>query len=152
MSRFINLPLLAKAKPILVVLGWATSISALTLGIIFLGYLLPKNPNGGGQYSSVINASTLPLWIYYAGNFAISVIAAMILSDIPSSLLSFFASYVGGGIITYIVLSLPDYFGCCGGVLEGAAVGFTFIALFPYVFLVGLTGTFVGMGLAEHYL
>jgi len=151
--RLMNLALQGRLKLLLTVLGWATSSAALTLAMIFLGYLLPKNINGGGGlYGSVINASQIPLWIYYVANFSLCVLATVMISDMSRSLLSFFASYFVAAVITVTILSLPDYFGCCGGALQGAAVSWTFVALFPYLFLIELAGTFTGIGLAEHFL
>ena len=135
--------------PVLSVLGWAISTAALTLATVFLGYLLPRNINGGGLYSEVLNASPIPLWIFFVGNFAICVLAAVVISDISKTLLSFFASFMSAAIITYLVLSLPDFLGCCGGALEEAALGFVLVAFFPGLLITNLLGTFFGILLAE---
>jgi len=132
----------------LVILGWATSIAALTLWAIFLGYLLPKNVTGGGFLSAVVNASPVPIVIFFLGSFGICALAAVVISDTTRTILSFFPSFVGAWIITYFVLILPDLLGCCQGVLERAAVSWTLVAFFPYVFFVDLLGTLVGMGVS----
>jgi hypothetical protein len=151
--ELLNFRFSTKIKTLLLVLGWATSTSALTLGTIFLGYLLPKNiSSGGGNYSQVINASPVPLIVFYLGSFAVCVLAAMVISDMSTTIVSFFFSYAGAAIITCIVLALPDSLGgCCGGVLEATAVTFTFGAFFPYLFFVNLAGIIVGTALAEHF-
>jgi hypothetical protein len=132
----------------LVILGWATSIAALTLWAIFLGYLLPKNVTGGGFLSAVVNANALPIVIFFVGNIGICILAAVVISDTTRTILSFFPAYVGAWIITYIVLILPDLFGCCLGALELSAISFTLVAFFPYLFFVDLVGTLVGMGVS----
>jgi hypothetical protein len=146
-----NIRFSARVTSILVTLGWGTSTAALTLGIIFIGYLLPRNINGGGLYSQVINASPIPLWLFYVGNFVICLVAALIISDFSTTIVSFFFSYLLAGIITYAVLALPDFLGCCGGVLVAAAVSFTFGAFFPYLLVVNLAGTIAGLALSEHF-
>ncbi len=138
-------------KPLLVVFGWAVSTAALTLGTIFLGYLLPRDINGGGLYSEILNASPVPLWIFYVGNFAICVLAAFVISDLSATIVSFFPSFVGAAGIAYVVLALPDLLGCCGGVLEESAIGFVLVAFFPRLFIVNLAGTFVGAVLEERF-
>ncbi len=150
--RLMNIRLPIRLKPFFIMLGWATSTAALTLGTIFLGYLLPKNINGGGLLSEVINASAIPIWIFYVGNFAICILAALVISDLSTSLISFFVSYLGAGIITYVVLALPDLLGCCAGSLAESAIGFTLIAFFPFLFFVNLTGTLLGVWLNEYIL
>jgi hypothetical protein len=132
----------------LIILGWATSIAALTLWAIFLGYLLPKNVTGGGFLSAVVNASIVPLATFFLGSFGICAFAAVVISDTNRTILSFFPSFVGAWIITYFVLILPDLLGCCFGALELSAVSFTLVAFFPYVFFVDLAGTLVGMGIS----
>ena len=132
----------------LIILGWATSIAALTLWAIFLGYLLPKNVTGGGFLSAVVNASIVPITIFFLGSFGICAFAAVVISDTQRTILSFFPSFVGAWIITYFVLILPDLMGCCLGTLELSAVSFTLVAFFPYVFFVDLMGTLVGMGIS----
>src|SRR5713101_3137129 len=95
-TRLMNLRILRRLKPFLIVLGWATSTAALALATIFQGQLLPKNINGGALYGQVVNASPLPIWIFYIGNFAICIIATMVISDPGRALISYFPSYVGG--------------------------------------------------------
>ena len=146
-----RLRLIREAKSVLVILGWGTSTSGLAVSLIFSGYLLPKNINGGGLYSGVINASLLPVWIFYIGNFAICILAAIVIADASRTILSFFPSYLVAAAITYMVLSLPDFLGCCSGVLEGAAVSFTLTAFFPYLFLVDFVGTLAGVAVNERF-
>jgi hypothetical protein len=148
---FMKVRIRSTITPIFAVLGWTISTAALTLATIFLGYLLPRNINGGGLYSEVLNASPIPLWIFFIGNFAICVLAAVVISDFSKTLLSFFPSFIGAAIITYLVLALPDFLGCCGGALEEAALGFVFLAFFPLLLIVNLLGTLVGMMVSEHF-
>jgi hypothetical protein len=141
-------------KIFLVVLGWSTSSAAFALATIFQGQLLPRNINGGGLYADVTNGDPLVLLLFYGGSFAISILAALVISDVGVSLASFFSSYIGTGLITYFVLGLPDLFGVYDplGVIQGSAVTFTFTALFPLLLFVSLAGTVAGMALAERFL
>ncbi len=137
------------------VLGWATSIAAVTLFTIFQGQLLPKNIiTGGGQYAEVVSPNPVWLWIFYLGNFAICLLAAITINDLAETLLSFFASFVGAAMITYLVLALPDILGIFPypGALEQAAVGFTFGAFFPFLFFVNFVGSMAGLALADRLL
>jgi hypothetical protein len=138
-------------KSLLVILGWATSCAAVTLATIFQGLLLPKNINGGGLYSQVVAGNPFALLAYYAGNITISIIAVIYISDAGKSLISFFASYVGTGIITYLVLGLPEFVGVydpSGVIIESAGI-FTFTAIFPVLMVVNFAGTFLGILLSE---
>jgi hypothetical protein len=143
-----------RLRPFLIVLGWATSSAAFTLATIFQGQLLPKNINGGGLYADVTKGNPLLLLIFYGASFTTSVLAAMVIGDVGVSLISFFLSYVGTGIITYLVLVLPDFFGVFDPfqVIQGSAVIFTFTALFPLLLFVNLAGTIAGIALAERFL
>lgn len=149
-----NIRIPQRLRPILVILGWSTSMAAFTLTTIFQGQLLPKNINGGGLYSQVINANPITLWIFYVGNFATCVLAAMVISDAAKTLIAFFASFIGSAIITDLVLALPDLAGIypVTGALQEAAVIFTLTAFFPLLLLVTLSGTIVGIALGEHLL
>jgi hypothetical protein len=138
-----------------IVLGWATATAALTLFTIFQGQLLPRNIiTGGGQYAEVISSNPLWLWIFYLGNFVICVLAAMVISDVAKTLISFFASFFGAALITDLVLALPDLLGIFPypGALQQAAVIFTFGAFFPLLFLVNFAGSISGAFLAERRL
>lgn len=139
-----------------VILGWATSIAALTLATIFQGLLLPKNINGGGLYNDVVNGNPLGLLIFYLGNFGICVIAAMVIGDPGKALISFFPSFIGAAIVTYLVLALPDLLGLfpflTPGVLQESASVFALTAFFPVLLLVNLAGTVLGIGLSERFL
>jgi hypothetical protein len=152
--RLMNVRIIRKLKPLLVVLGWATSTAALALATIFQGQLLPKNINGGGLYGQVVNASPLPIWIFYVGNFAVCVVAAMVISDPARSLVSYFPSFIGAAAITYLVLALPDFVGAYDPqqVLQDTATIFTFTAFFPLLLLVNLAGTVVGIAVGERLL
>ncbi len=147
--------ILRRLKPATVVLGWATATAALTLFTMFQGQLLPRNIiTGGGQYAEVISSNPLWLWIFYLGNFATCVLAAILISDLSKTLVSFFASFIGAAIITDLVLSLPDLLGIFPypGALQQAAVIFTFGAFFPLLFLVNFAGAISGAFLAERQL
>jgi len=149
-----NIRIVYRVKPVLVILGWSTSMAAFALTTIFQGQLLPREFNGGGNYVQVLNASPLGLWIFYFGTFATSVLAAMVISDAGKALVSFFVSFLGAAIITDLVLSLPDFLGIFAipGALQEAAVIFTFTAFFPLLLLVTLAGTILGIGLGERLL
>src|ERR1700756_5459245 len=142
--RLMKVRMPRQLKVPILVLGWATSIAAVTLFTIFQGQLLPKNIiTGGGQYAEVVSPNPVWLWIFYLGNFAICLLAAMTIEDLAETLLSFFASFVGAAMITYLVLALHDILGIFPypGALEQAAVGFTFGAFFPFLFLVNFVGS-----------
>jgi hypothetical protein len=153
-TRFMKIRLHPTLKLIFVVLGWATTCAALTLFTIFNGQLLPRNINGGGLYSDVLSASPLGLWIFYVGNFAISVLAAMVISELGKSLISFLPSYLGAAMITFLVLAAPDFAGIYDPqqVIQESAVIFTFTAFFPLLLLVSFSGTIVGNAIGERFL
>ena len=137
-----------------VVIGWSTSSAAFALGTIFQGQLLPRNINGGGLYADVLNADPLWIWLFYIGNFAVCVVASMVISDVSKAVISFFLSYSGAALITYFVLALPDYVGAYdpAQVLQESATVFTFTAFFPLLLLVNLSGTVAGIALGERFL
>ncbi len=138
-----------------IVLGWATAVAAVTLFTIFQGQLLPRNIiTGGGQYAEVISANPVWLLIFYLGNFAICLLAALVVRDLTETLLGFFSSFVLAAIITYLILALPDILGIFPypGALEQAAVIFTFGAFFPFLFFVNFVGSMAGLFLADRLL
>jgi hypothetical protein len=144
-----------RLRPILIIVGWAASMAALTLGTIFQGLLLPKVIGaGGGLLGEVVNASPLGLWIFYLGNFGVCILAAMVISDFGTAIVSFFPAFVGAAVITYIVLALPDFLGIYPfpGVLQESAGIFTLGAFFPLLLVVSLAGTIAGISLGEHFL
>lgn len=139
---------------VLVVLGWATTVAALTLFTIFNGQLLPKNINGGGLYYEVVNASPIGLWIFYLGSFGTSLLCAMMISDAGKALICFLPSYIGAAIITFLVLALPDFVGVYdpSQVIQESAVVFTLGAFFPLLLLANFAGTIAGIFLGERWL
>lgn len=149
-----NLRIFNRAQIPLVVAGWATITAALTLFTIFNGQLLPRNINGGGLYTEVLNASPLGLWAFYLGCFGISLLCAMILADASKALICFLPAYVGAAMITFLVLALPDFIGVYDPlqVLQESAVVFTFGAFFPLLLLVNFSGTILGIALGERLL
>lgn len=150
--KIVTLP---RLRPFLAILGWSVSTAALTLATIFQGLLLPKvYGSGGGFLDEVVNGNPIWAWTFYLGNFGISILAVMFISDLGTSIVAFFLSYVGAGCITYAVLALPDFMGVFPfpGALEGSAVTFTFGAFFPLLLLIDLVGTIVGAALGERLL
>lgn len=142
-------------RPVLVILGWATSSATLTLATIFQGQLIPKDINGGGLYSAVLNASPSVLWVFYLGNFGISLLAAMIIGETGASFISVFASILSAAGLTFLVLALPDLLGVVYDpqqTIQQSAVTFTFVAFFPLLLLVNLMGTVVGVALGDRLL
>lgn len=139
----------------LVVLGWAAALDAFTLWTMFQGLLLPQNVNGGGLQPEVLAGNPTVLGIFYLGILGSSVLASLVLADLGSAILSFFASYSLAAILTFVTLILPDVTGIYNDpsqLLTGAAVGFTFTAYFPFPLLIELVGTLLGVGLAERLL
>jgi hypothetical protein len=151
---FMNVRFSPWLRAALVVLGWSTASAAFSLGTIFQGQLLPRNINGGGLYSDVLNANPLWLWLFYIGNFAVCVVASMVISEVGKAVISFFLSYTGAALITYFVLALPDYVGIYDPtqVLQESATVFVFTAFFPLLLLVNLSGTVAGIALGERLL
>jgi len=137
-----------KLKSILVVVGWGTSLAALTLGTMFQGLLLP---NPSEILPASYGANPLWLWLFYLGSFAVSALAAMLISDIGESIVSIFFAYGLTAFVTLVVLALPDFLGIVqpSGILQQSAILFTFNALFPFPLLVALVGTIVGSALGE---
>jgi hypothetical protein len=105
----------------------------------------------GGQLPEVIDTGLWGRGIIYLEIFGISFLAALILKDPGTALASFFASYALGAGVTFLVLALPGFLGeYPPGVLVQLSVLFTFTAFFPFPLLIGLLGTVLGFGLAEH--
>jgi hypothetical protein len=137
---------------VLVTCGWGATLSAFTLGGIFQGQLLPSQPPGN-LLPEVINAGPWGPGIFYSGVFAVSIVAAIILNEAGTAVVSFFVSYLLGSIITYLVLALPGFVGVFDlpEVLYRTAIVFTFSSSFPVPLLVELTGTLVGVWLSERF-
>jgi hypothetical protein len=146
-----NISVLHKFKPLLVVLGWATSLASLTLGLIFQGLLLP---NASELLPESYGASSLWLWVFYLGSFGICLLAAMMISDFGQSVVSVFFTYGLTALIVFVVLALPDFLGIFQppGLLQEPAVSFTFNALFPFPLFVDFIGTITGSALGERRL
>lgn len=147
-----NISILSKLRLPLVILGWGTSLAALTLGTIFEGYLLPTTQ--GGLLPQVYGASPVGLWIFYLGCFGISALAAMAINDVGPGIVAFFISYGLGAFLTAFVLALPEVVGIVqtNGVLQETSILNTFSALFPLPLIVNLVGTLAGLGLGERWL
>lgn len=148
----LNMSIVYRFRPLLVVVGWATSLATLTLGVIFQGALLPNASElSPGSYGS----SSVWLWIFYLGSFGICVLASMLISDFGQSIVSVFFAYLLTVLITFVILALPDFAGIVQppGTLQQPSVTFTFNALFATLSLfVDFAGTIVGSGLSERLL
>lgn len=140
------------SKVPLIIIGWGTVLATLTLGAIFQGFLLPTV--GGGLLPEVYNAGPMILLIYYLGCFGVSALAAMVIYDAGRAIIGFFASYMLSGLLTFLVLALPELIGIVqtDGILEQAAVLHTFQAVFPIALIVDLVGTISGIALGERLL
>jgi hypothetical protein len=138
-------------RPILVILGWGTCMAAITTGAIFQGLLTPRLIGGGALLPETIQTAAWETYAYYLGIFAVSVLAAMTISDASKAFMSFFPAYILGAIITYEVLALPASIGVYQppDPVEEYASTFTFTAFFPIPILLGLAGTVLGIALAE---
>jgi hypothetical protein len=143
---------LDKVKPLLVVLGWGTTIASFVLGAIFQGLLIPQYEGGGDLQPEIIGRGPWGLVVFYIVIFAVSVIASLIMADFAKGLGGFFASYALAVGLTYFIIALPGYVGAyqIPDVLVTLAVNWTFSAFFPILFLIGFAATIVGSGLAEH--
>ncbi len=144
-----------RLKPLLVVLGWGTCLSAVTLWAIFHGLLLPRVQ--GGLLTEVQQTETWRLAFYYATIFGASALSASIISELGTALLAFLASYGLGAVITYWVLALPGLTAAVSAsdpafreLLVKAAVDFTFRAFFPFPLFLGILAVVLGAGLAEY--
>jgi hypothetical protein len=146
-----NISILHRFKPLLVVLGWATSLATLTLGVMFQGLLLP---NASELSPESYGASSLWLWVFYLGSFGICILAAMLIADLGQSVVSVFFVYGLTGLITFAVLALPDFLGIFQppGFLQQLAVTSTFNALFPFPLFLYFIGTIAGNVLGERLL
>jgi hypothetical protein len=133
-------------KVLLVILGWAASIAAFTLQAIFQGQLLPVSALAqGGNVGSPYAVD-----LFYAGIFATSVLAAMILDDAGKAIISLLASYLLADVIVYLVIALPGLLGLFyPEVLTKTGISFAFAASFPIGLLLEMVGTFIGIALAE---
>lgn len=89
--------------------------------------------------------------LVYLGVFGISILAALVIRDLGAAVLSFFASYGLGMILTYLVLVLPGYAGVivATNALIQTAIVVVFVAFFPVLLLTGLVGTLLGTALSE---
>lgn len=137
-------------KPLAIVVAWATTLAGFTLGGIFQGQLLPPQPPGN-LYPEVSNNGPLASIIFYTGILAICIIAPLLINDAGRAIMSFFASYLLGSVITYLALVLPAYTGAFPypGLLSGTAIDFTFTTSFPIPLFAELVGTLVGIWLSE---
>ncbi len=133
-------------RPLLIVIGWATSDAAVVLAAMFHGLLLP-------QYHGTLDAYSTTIAVYL-GLFGISVLAALVMGDFASAIGSFFASYLLAMGMTYLVLVLPGYTGALPSpeVIISAAVVFTFDAFFPLPLLIEFAGSLLGLGLSERLM
>ena len=147
-----SLSVFNKVKPLLVVLGWGTTIASFVLGAIFQGLLIPQYEGGGDLQPEIIGKGPWGLLIFYIAIFGVSVIASLVMADFARGLGGFFASYVIAAGLTYFIIALPGYVGAFKfpDVLATLAINWTFGAFFPLLFLVGFAATIVGSGLAEH--
>ncbi len=151
MDRMLNIPLLYRLKPLLVIVGWAASLAALTLGAMFQGLLLP---NASELLPELYGTSSLWLWVFYLGSFGVCILAAMLIADFGQSVVSVFFAYGLTALITFVVLALPDFAGIVqpSGSLQQSSVTFTFNALFPLPLFVDLVGAIAGSALGERLL
>lgn len=146
-----SFPVLHKVKPLLVVLGWGTTIASFVVGAMFQGLLIPQYEGGGDLQPEIIGRGPGELIIFYILIFALSMLASLVMADFAKGLGGFFASYVIAAGLTYFVIALPGYVGAfpLPDVLVTLAVNWTFAAFFPILFLVGFAATIAGSALAE---
>jgi len=139
-----------RLKPTAIVVGWGTTLAGFTLGGIFQGQLLPPQAPGN-LFPEVSNTGPLGPIVFYTGILSISVIAPLLINDAGRALLSFFASYLLGSVITYFALVLPAYTGAfpLPGLLSGTAIDFTFSTTFPIPLFAELAATLVGIWVSE---
>ena len=149
-----NLRFLSRLKIPLIVLGWATSTSALALTLIFQGQFVPRNINGGGLYPEVTNPNPFLLVGFYLASFAISALAGMVIANAGRTISAFFPAYIGAAALTWLILALPDFVVVNDPqqVLQETATLITFTAFFPVFLLTTLTGALAGIGLEESLL
>lgn len=131
---------LAKAvTPVLVIAGWGVILGSLALTAVVQGLVIPHNP----QFS--VESVLLEIILYYAGIFAASVIAGLLLQKIGLALLGFIFSYGIGIVVCDIGLILPGLLGYVPEApAEGLAFVFVFTAFFPIPLFAGLLGALVG--------
>jgi hypothetical protein len=144
----VNAFVLNRFKPVLVVVGWATCLATLTIGIMFQGLLLP---NAFELSPESFGSSSLLFWIFYLGSFAICALASMVIFDFSQSVVSFFFAFLLNALIIFFVLVLPDLIGIVQppGALQEPSVTFVFDALIPVSLFVGLAGTIAGSAISE---
>ncbi|HYU55476.1 MAG TPA: hypothetical protein VEL71_04575 [Candidatus Dormibacteraeota bacterium] len=138
--------MLRTLRPPLIILGWATSDAAVVLAAMFHGLLLPQYHGSSDTYST-----TIALYLVLLG---ISVLAALVIGDFATTIVSFFASYLLAMAMTYIVIVLPGYTGALPSpeVIISAAVVFTFDAFFPIPLVIEFAGSILGLGLSERLM
>ncbi len=137
---------ISRAKPGFVVLGWGVSIAGLALTAILQGITIPHSAKSYPQAGTELLGETL----YYAGIFGVSILAGLLLANIATALLGFFASYGLGMLLTYLALILPGLAGIIPeSGAEVSAIVFTFTALFPFALLVGLVAGVLGAASTE---
>lgn|GEM_PF-4730547 len=143
-----NISILSRFKPLLVVVGWTTCLATLTISIMFQGLLLP---NASELSPETFGSSSLLFWLFYIGSFAICVLAAMVIFDFGQSIISLFFAFLLNALIILVVLVLPDLLGIVqpSGVLLQPSVTFVFDALIPVSLFVDLAGTIAGSAIAE---
>ena len=144
----VNISILYRFKPLLVIVGWAACLATLTLGIMFQGLLLP---NASELKPELFGSSSLLFWVFYLGSFGISVLAAMVISDFGQSVVSVFFAFLLTALIAFVVLVLPDFLGIVQppGVLQEPSVTFVFDALIPVSLFVDLAGAIAGSAISE---
>jgi hypothetical protein len=143
----IKLRLLVGLKPVLVILGWSTSLAALTLQAIFSGQLIPGTAlSQGGNVSNPYATD-----IFYIGIFLASVLAAMVIDDAGKAIISLLVAYLLTDVLVYAVIALPGFLGLFKyrEVLVTTGITFAFAASFPLALIIELVATFVGIGLGE---
>jgi|SRR5712664_1052387 len=140
-------PALQRLKPLFVILGSGTSSAAVVLAAIFHGFLIPHVP----FFRSGVAGAEWATPLVYLGIFGISILAALVIGDLGTAIGSFFAAYLLGAAITFLVLVLPGYTGGLPSpdLIVPAGVQFTFTAFFPLLF-VELVATLLGVALSEH--
>ena len=137
---------LVRAKPVLVVLGWAVSIASLALTGILRGIIIPHS----SQYVPQAGSGILGVAVYYGGIFGLSILAGWLLADTSKAVVGFFVSYGVGMFLTFLALAMPGLAGVIpGSIAELSAIVFAFTALFPLAFLAGLVGALLGAASSE---
>src|SRR5438093_12392758 len=94
---------------VLVTLGWATSLAAITLVGVFNGLLLPREL--GGLLPEVLGGSQWARWILYLAMLGTSILAALLINNPGLAFESYFVSYCVAGASTYLVLIIRELIG-----------------------------------------